>query len=211
MTSLNNLLALVKTRLEANGRLLLLLPPGGEQLNATAARQQHVFDAALRAMPMMPESVAVDLCEEVARVGWPSHDAQVAAIMDHISPPAELRLFGQQVTSRTQLQNYVHIEHHVPDRIWNGSREQFTAHVCEFICVDMGLQNASESTVQKMVALSLLVTHGGRNGATSTSWGNKRSATSVPGTRRMDRDVACRPGLVSGTVPRTMEPVAGTW
>ena len=68
-SSLNNLLVLVKNRLDANGRLLLLLPPGGDPYNAAAARQQHVFDAALRAMPMMPESAAVDLCEEVARVG----------------------------------------------------------------------------------------------------------------------------------------------
>jgi hypothetical protein len=127
----------------------------------------------------MPGDLAVDLCEDVARVGWPSHTEQIAAIMDHVVPPAELRLFGQPVAARTQQQNYVCIEHHVPERIWNGHNEQFTTHLCEFICVDMGLQNASESTVQKMVALSLLITHGGRHGATSTSWNTKRSLTDL--------------------------------
>ena len=58
----------------------------------------------------MPENAAVELCEEVARVGWPAHDVQVAAIMDHIVAPAELRLAQLAGAARTQLQNYTHFE-----------------------------------------------------------------------------------------------------
>ena len=107
MSSLNNLVRVAKDRLEANCRLLALLDPGSAQHNDAVVRQQAVFVQALRAMPMMPEDVAVELCEDVARVGWPSHAEQIAAIMDHIVPPAELRLFGQPVAARTQQQNYV--------------------------------------------------------------------------------------------------------
>ena len=117
MSSLSGLLRLSKDRLEANRRLLLLLDLGSPEHAAHVVRQKTVFDTALRAMPSMPEDLAVDLCEDVARVGWPDHTEQIAAIMDHVVPPAELRLFGQQVTSRAQLQNYVHIEHHLPNRI----------------------------------------------------------------------------------------------
>ena len=137
MSSLKTLLRLAKERLEANRRLLLLLVAGSAEHTANVVRRKIVFDTALRAMPNMTEDLAVDLCEDVARVGWPSHTEQIAAIMDHVVPPAELRLFGQPVAARTQKQSYVWIEHHLPERIWNGSSERFTQHLCEFVCVDM--------------------------------------------------------------------------
>ena len=178
MSSLNGLIRLSKDRLEANRRLLLLLDPGSPEHATHVARQKTVFDTALRAMPSMPEDLAVDLCEDVARVGWPSHTEQIAAIMDHVVPPAELRLFGQPVAPRTQQQNYVELEHHLPARIWTAASEVFMRVLVEFLCVDLGLQYASEMTQQKIVAVALLVKHG-RSGAAETSFQYKRSLMDV--------------------------------
>ena len=181
MSSLLNLIRLSKARLEANHRLLMLFEVGSAEHNENVDRQKHVFATALRAMPDMPEDIAVKLCEDVAAVGWPSHREEIAAIMDKVKqvPTAESRLFQQACPVRTLQQNYVDIDQHVPERIWAAARELFLALLCEFICVDMGLQNASEATVQKLVALSLLVVHGGRNGATLTSWPQKRALTDL--------------------------------
>ena len=125
----------------------------------------------------MPEDSAVELCEMVARVGWPSHAAQHAAIMDYIVAPAELRFFGTAAT-RTQQRNYVELHHHLPERIWSGPNEQFISQVCECVSVDLGMQNASEGTLQKIVALLLLVTEG-RNSAAASSWKTKRGMIDV--------------------------------
>ena len=92
-------------------------------------------------------------------------------------PPAEIRL-AQPVAARTMQQNYTAIENHLPARIWTGPKDRFTAEMCEFVCVDLGLHNASETTVQKLVALVILVTHG-RIGATTSSWQHKRSLIDV--------------------------------
>ena len=181
MSSLLNLIRLSKARLEANHRLLMLFDVGSAEHNENVDRQRHVFATALRAMPDMPEDIAVKLCEDVAAVGWPSHREEIAAIMDKVKqwPPAEPRLLQRPCPLRTLQQNYVDIDQHVPERIWAADGELFLQLLCEFICVDMGLQNASEATVQKLVALSLLMAHGGRNGATSTSWPHKRSLTDL--------------------------------
>ena len=101
-SSLNNLLRLAKERLQANERLLSMLPPGSIQHNDAILRQRAVFLQGLGSMPLMPEDDALELCEEVARVGWPSHAVEIAAIMDHVVPAAELRLFGQPLATRTQ-------------------------------------------------------------------------------------------------------------
>ena len=143
----------------------------------------------------MPERHAVDLCEHIALVGWPSRDAQVAAVMEHISSPAEIRLSAQ--AARTMLQDYTSIQNHLPARIWSGPKEQFAHELCELCCVDLGLQNASEPTVQ-IVAFVVLVTEG-RSGAMTSSWEHKRSmvdvvknveTTSVPEPRRMGQRIA---------------------
>ena len=118
---------MVKDRMLANARLIQAMDAGSAEYTACVVRQKAVFDTALRAMPNMTEDLAIDLCEAVARVGWPAHEEQIAGIMDHVVPAAELRFFGQPVAPRTKQQNYTWIEHHVPDRIWNGPREQFTA------------------------------------------------------------------------------------
>ena len=179
MSSLGGLIRLTNERLEANRRLLALLDPATPEHAARVDRQKGVFGTALQAMPNFPERIAVDLCEAVARVGWPDHTAQLQAIMDHIVAPAENRLFGQLTTSsRTQLQNYVDMDHHIPKRVWEASLHDFTALLCEWLRVDMGCQNASECTVQKAVALSLLKQNG-RHGATHTSWSSKRSLTEL--------------------------------
>ena len=167
----------VKERLEANRRLLSVLQPGSEEFNVATARQQAVFDASMTAMPRIPEMQAVELCEEVANVGWPSYAAQVAAVMEHVFDPAEIR-FNQPTTSRTAQQNFTSIEHHMPERIWNGSKEDFLRSMCEFCCVDLGLVYASEPTVQKLVALAILVTEG-RNGHFVVRWQEKRRLIDV--------------------------------
>ena len=179
MSSLGGLIRLTTERLEANRRLLALLDPATPEHAARVDRQKGVFGTALQAMPNFPERIAVDLCEAVARVGWPDHTAQLQAIMDHIVAPAENRLFGQLTTSsRTQLQNYVDMDHHIPKRVWEASLHDFPALLCEWLRVDMGCQNASECTVQKAVALSLLKQKG-RHGAIHTSWSSKRSLTEL--------------------------------
>jgi len=180
MSSLGGLLRVLTERLEANRRILAVMDPATPEHAALVDRQKVVFGTALQAMPNMQERIGVDLCEAVARVGWPDHTAQIQAIMDHTVPPAENRLFGQLTTSsRTQLQNYVHMDNHIPKRVWQCSLDDFTALLCEWLGVDMGCQNASECTVQKVVALSLLMKHNGRHGATHTSWSTKRSLTDL--------------------------------
>ena len=69
-----------------------------------AARQPDVFHAALLAMPRMPEGEAVDLCEHLALAGWPSHEAQVQAVMEHNnspSGPAEILWANRPLVTRT--------------------------------------------------------------------------------------------------------------
>ena len=94
----------MKERLEANRRMLALIEPGSEEFNVATARQQAVFDASLTAMPRIPEVEAVQLCEEVANVGWTSYSAQVAAIMEHVHDTAEHRL-NQTTSTRTTQRN----------------------------------------------------------------------------------------------------------
>ena len=202
MSSLTGLLRLCNERLTANRRLLAVLDPATPEHAAHVDRQKAVFGTALQAMPTMPEHLAVDLCEAVAGVGWPDYTEQIQAIMDHIVPPAENRLLGQLSTSRTQLQNYVDMEHHVPARIWQmNAREDFAPGLCEWLSADMGCQNASESTVQKAVALSLLIIHNGRRGAVQASWSDKRSLTELV-KRCMKQHRHQRPAEWVETLPR---------
>ena len=177
MASLPNLLRLCKERLAANRRFLEVADPATPEHAAMVDRQKSVFGTALTAMPPLPEHLALELCESVAAVGWPDYTEQVQAIMDRIVPPAEIRLFGPRGNGRTHLQDYTFMENHVPERIWKARSDDFTAHLCEWLCVDMGLQNANETTVQKAVALSVLAIHGTRPTPTSTSWTQMRMMT----------------------------------
>ena len=174
-SSLNTLLRLLHDRLSANSRLIQTMDAGSAEYTACVDRQKVVFNQALQSMPNMPEDVAVSLCEAVARVGWPTHEEQRAAIMAHVLPAsAELRLAGVPFGLRTKQQDFFFLEHHMPQRVWNASSDMFMSTSCQFATVELGLQNPSEPTVQKIVALILLVTHG-RSGATPSSWQHKRS------------------------------------
>ena len=173
-SSLNTLLRLLNDRLSANARLLGTMDAGGAEHTACVHRQQDVFNRALQSMPSMPEDVAVSLCEAVARVGWPTHEEQRAAIMAHVLPAsAELRLAGVPFGLRTKQQDFFFLEHHLPNRIWMADSDMFMSASCQFATVELGLQNPSEPTVQKFVALILLATKG-LAAALATSWAERR-------------------------------------